>query len=52
LLGLLLFNLAAGEKKITYQLEHRYDVSHPQFLQSMGVLLGPALTQAIASRRC
>jgi cardiolipin synthase len=44
-LGLLLFNLAAGEKKITYQLEHRYDVSHPQFLQSMGVLLGPALTQ-------
>jgi cardiolipin synthase len=43
-LGLLLFNLAAGEKKITYQIEHRYDVSNPQFLQSMGVLLGPALT--------
>src|SRR5688572_3124933 len=44
-LVLLVLNLAAGEKRITYQLQHRYDVSDPQFLRSMGVLLGPALLE-------
>ena len=44
-LGLLILNLAGGEKRITYQVEHRYDVAQPQFLRSMGVLLGPALTE-------
>lgn len=44
-LGLLILNLAAGEKRITYQVQHRYDVAQPQFLRSMGVLLGPALTE-------
>ena len=28
---------------ITQHIEHRYDVASPQFIRSMGVLLGPAL---------
>jgi len=32
-----------SEKKITTRVEHLYDVASPQFLRSMGVLLGPAL---------
>jgi cardiolipin synthase len=36
-------NLTAGEKEINRHLEHHYDVADPQFLRSMGVLLGPAL---------
>ena len=43
--GLFLLNLAAGEKKITQQVQHRYDVADPQFPRAMGVLLGPALVQ-------
>ncbi len=30
-------------QSITQPIEHRYDVGSPQFLRSMGVLLGPAL---------
>jgi len=44
-IGLLAINLSSGEKQITYQIEHRYDIAHPQFARSMGVLLGPALTE-------
>jgi cardiolipin synthase len=36
-------NLTAGEKKVRQELGHSYDVADPQFLRSMGVLLGPAL---------
>ena len=43
--GLFLLNLAAGEKKITRQVQHRYDVADPQFPRTMGVLLGPALVE-------
>jgi cardiolipin synthase len=32
-------------QNITQHIEHRYDVSSPQFLRSMGVLLGPPLEQ-------
>jgi cardiolipin synthase len=32
-----------SEKKITRRVEHQYDVASPQFVRSMGVLLGPAL---------
>jgi cardiolipin synthase A/B len=32
-----------SEKKITRRVEHQYDVASPQFLRSMGVLLGPPL---------
>jgi cardiolipin synthase A/B len=45
-IGVALFltaNLTAGEKRITRQVEHRYDVADPQFLRVMGVLLGPSL---------
>lgn len=40
---LLLLNLSAPEKKITQRVEHRYAVADPQFVRSMGSLLGPAL---------
>ena len=39
------FNLSSGEKQITYRIEHRYDIADPQFARSMGVLLGPTLTE-------
>ena len=41
---LLAVNLfSAGEKKITWRVQHEYDVASPQFVRSMSVLLGPAL---------
>ena len=42
--GVIALNLAAGEKQITYQVEHEHDVADPQFLRSMGALLGPPIT--------
>ncbi len=33
------------EKKIQARIEHRYGVDDPQFIRSMGVLLGPALLE-------
>ncbi|HEX6852178.1 MAG TPA: hypothetical protein VF139_12325 [Candidatus Polarisedimenticolaceae bacterium] len=36
-------NLTSGEKKIVERIEPRYSVSDPQFLRSMGSLLGPAV---------
>jgi hypothetical protein len=41
--GMLALNLTAGEKRITYQIQHQYAVADPQFQRAMGVLLGPAL---------
>lgn len=41
LVGVNLFS--DGQKKITRRVEHRYDVASPQFVRSMGVLLGPPL---------
>src|SRR3954447_24390743 len=32
-----------GEKQIRYELTHRFAVEDPQFLRSMGQLLGPAI---------
>src|SRR5437016_2130787 len=32
-----------GEKQIRYELTHRFGVEDPQFLRSMGQLLGPAI---------
>jgi cardiolipin synthase len=34
-----------GEKKLPVHLEHRYGVADPEFVRTMGVLLGPALTE-------
>jgi cardiolipin synthase len=42
-LTLLFLNLRAGEKQIRYELSHRFPVTDPQFLRSMGKLLGPAI---------
>ena len=42
-LTLLYLNLAAGEKQIRYELEHRFAVSDPQFVRSMNHLLGPGI---------
>ena len=42
--GTVLFlNLRAGEKHFSYQLDHRFAVSDPQFLQAMNHLLGPGV---------
>src|SRR5258706_10110910 len=35
--------LSTGEKKITQAFPHQHDVSHPQFIRPMGVMLGPSL---------
>jgi cardiolipin synthase len=42
-LSILVLNLRAGEKQIRYLIEHRFAVADPQFLRSMGQLLGPAV---------
>lgn len=41
--GINLFS--APEKKLEHAFPHEYDVAHPQFLRSMGVLLGPPLVE-------
>jgi len=42
-LTILFFNLWAGEKQIRYELPHRFAVDDPQFLRTMGQLLGPGI---------
>lgn len=44
-LTLLVANLVEGEKKIQTQVESLYASTDPQYLRSMGVLLGPAIVQ-------
>ncbi len=41
--GLLLLNLATGEKHITHKLEHLYSIHDAQFAQTMGNMPGPAI---------
>jgi cardiolipin synthase len=43
-------NLIGGEKKIERELEPHYGVSDPQFLRSMGTLLGPSIVDGNAVR--
>src|SRR5688572_30069004 len=38
-------NLGGGEAKFETELPHLYGVDDPQFVRSMGALLGPALLQ-------
>jgi len=40
-----LLNILGGEKEIRKSPEHRYGIEDPQFLRTMGVLLGPALVE-------
>ena len=43
LLTLLILNLTTGEKKIERRIRPLYGISDPQFLRSMGTLLGPSI---------
>ncbi|MEP6942825.1 MAG: phospholipase D-like domain-containing protein [Betaproteobacteria bacterium] len=42
---LLFVNLTTGEKRIKQKFAHLYAVHDPQFLRTMGVLLGPAILE-------
>jgi cardiolipin synthase len=42
-LTVVILNLRAGEKQIRYELTHLFAVEDPQFLRTMGQLLGPAV---------
>jgi cardiolipin synthase len=41
--GLLLVNFTAGERKVETDIEHLYGAEEPQFLRSMGLLVGPSI---------
>jgi cardiolipin synthase len=43
LLVMVALNFARPEKKLTWKIEHRYELSDPQFRREMSVLLGPAI---------
>ena len=43
LLVLLVANLSSSVKRIEHQIEHLYAVGDPQFVRSIGTLLGPAI---------
>ena len=43
LAGLLVINLTIGEKKVETDISHLYKVEDPQFLRSMGLLVGPSI---------
>lgn len=43
--GLLFMNLNVAEKKIEREIPHLYAADDPQFMRSMGVLLGPAILE-------
>ena len=42
-LVLVVANLSSSEKRIEHEIEHLYAVGDPQFVRSMGTLLGPAI---------
>jgi len=42
-LSVLFLNLRSSEKQILYQVTHRFAVSEPQFVRTMGNLLGPGI---------
>jgi cardiolipin synthase len=44
-LALIVANFATGEKRINERMQHSYAISEPQFLRSIGVLLGPPLIE-------
>ena len=44
-LTLIVTNLTTGEKKIDSDVKRLYSVTDPQYLRSMGVLLGPAILE-------
>ena len=50
LVGLILVNFTGPEKKIETDVEHLYGVDDPQFLRSMGLLMGPSILQGNQAR--
>lgn len=40
--GLFALNLSSGETKVEREIDHLYGVASPQFVRSLGVLLGPS----------
>ena len=46
----IVLNLGLGTRKITRQIEALYTVDDPQFVRTMGVMLGPASCPATARR--
>ena len=45
LLGLILVNFSGPERKVETDIDHLYTVDEPQFLRSMGLLMGPSITE-------
>lgn len=45
IIGLLVLNFAVPERKVETDIEHLYPVDDPQFLRSMGLLLGPSILE-------
>ncbi len=45
LLGLILINFSGPERKVETDIEHLYTVDDEQFLRSMGLLMGPSITE-------
>ena len=43
LIGLLALNFAVGQKTATRQMAHLYSIDDPQFLRTMGMMLGPGV---------
>ncbi len=43
LVGLIYINFAGPERKVETEIAHKYTVDDPQFLRSMGLLLGPSI---------
>ncbi len=41
--GLILVNFTGAEKKVETDVKHLYSVDDPQFLRSMGIMMGPAI---------
>ncbi|HVL75013.1 MAG TPA: cardiolipin synthase [Noviherbaspirillum sp.] len=45
ILALVVTNLTTADPRLRTQVEHRYGVAEPQFLRTMGVLLGPPVAE-------
>lgn len=44
-LTVIVVNLSSGGKKIGREIDHQYGIADPQFIRSMGTLLGPSLLE-------
>ena len=45
IIGLIFINFSVPEKKVEREIPHLYAVDDPQFMRSMGLLLGPAILE-------